>query len=194
MHYIRAICVATIFIAPALSAEKITVDLDPVKTQIAFVLPDVLHTVHGKFQLKGGHISFDPARGTITGEIVVDAASGSSGSTARDKRMTRQILEAQRYPEIHFTPTGFTGSISMANTSTVVVTGSFLIHGQAHEITIPMQIQVSQDVIIATGKFIVPYVKWGMKDPSNFLLKVSDKVELNLTAVGHVNGPHRLGI
>jgi hypothetical protein len=53
---------------------------------------------------------------------------------------------------------------------------------------------VSQDVIIATGKFIVPYMKWGMKDPSNFLLKVSDKVELNLTAVGQVNGPHRLGI
>jgi hypothetical protein len=54
----------------------------------------------------------------IAGDVVVNAASGSSGSSARDSRMTRQILEAQRYPEIHFMPTGFTGSISLANIST----------------------------------------------------------------------------
>ncbi len=177
----------SIFLLPALCAEELTVNLDAAKTKVGFVLGDVLHTVRGSFRLKEGHISFNPATNVMTGDLVVDAASGNSGSAARDKRMTRDILEAQRYPEIHLAPTRFTGSISPSSTSTVNVAGSFLIHGQAHEITFPMQIQMAQEEITATGKFIVPYVQWGMKNPSNFLLKVNDKVEIELTAVGHAN-------
>jgi polyisoprenoid-binding protein YceI len=189
VRHFRAICLAAALLAPALGAEEVTVDLDAAATKIAFVLTDVLHTVHGNFQLKQGHISVDPAAGAIRGDIIVNAASGESGSAARDRRMTKEILEAQRYPEIRFTPTRFAGSLSLSNASTVQVTGSFLIHGQAHEITIPMQVQMFPGKITATGKFIVPYVQWGMKNPSNFILKVNDKVEIHLSAVGHVSGP-----
>ncbi|MGA8028761.1 MAG: YceI family protein [Bryobacteraceae bacterium] len=188
VRYFRAIWLAAALFVPTLRAGELTVDLDPAKTQIAFVLTDVLHTVHGTFQLKQGHISVGPAAGAIGGEIVVDAASGASGSAARDRRMTREILEAQRYPEIRFTLTRFAGSLSFSNASTLRVTGSFLIHGQAHEITIPMQIQMSEGEIRAIGKFIVPYVQWGMRNPSDFILKVNDKVEIEVTAVGHVSG------
>lgn len=175
---------------PALSAEELTVDLDPAKTTINFVLSDVLHTVHGTFQLKRGRVSFDPATGAIAGDVVVDAASGKSGSAIRDKRMSREILEAQQYPEARFIPTKMVGSLSTTGVSSVEVSGSFLIHGQPHEITMPMQIQVSAGDITATGKFVVPYVQWGMKNPSNFLLKVNDRVEIDLTAVGHITGSH----
>ena len=95
-----------------LRAEELTAALDQAKTKITFTLKDVLHTVHGSFQLKEGHVSFDPATGAITGDVVVNAATGNSGSEARDKRMTRNILEAQRYPEIRFIHKGFAGSIS----------------------------------------------------------------------------------
>ena len=183
VHYSRGICIAAALFVPTLWAEELTVDLDAANTQIAFVLTDVLHTVHGSFQLRQGHISIDPAAGAIRGEIVVNAASGDSGSAARDRRMTKEILEARRYPEIRFTLTRFAGSLSLSNGSIIQVTGSFLIHGQAHEITIPMQIQMSQGKITATGKFIVPYVQWGMKNPSNFILKVNDKVEIDVNAV-----------
>lgn len=171
-------------VTPMLQARELAVDLDAAKTKIVFVLSDVLHTVHGTFQLRYAHISFDPASGAIAGSITVDAASGSSGSAARDKRMTRDILQAQRYPEIRFTPSKLAGSISTSGTSNLQITGSFLIHGQVHEITIPMQIQMSRQEFTAAGKFIVPYVEWGMKNPSNFLLKVSDKVEIDILAVG----------
>ncbi len=179
---------SVLLILPPLRAEELSATLDPVKTKILFTLSDVLHTVHGSFQLKEGHVSFDSATGAITGYVVVNAASGNSGSAARDKRMNRNILEAERYPEIRFTPTRFAGSVSAPGTSNVEVTGSFLIHGQAHEITIPMQIQMSQEEITATGKFVVPYVQWGMKNPSTFLLKVNDRVEISLNATGHVSG------
>ena len=186
IDWLPAICLIVFAFAPALAAEEISVELDPGKTEVAFVLSDVLHTVHGTFRLKEGHVSFDPDSNAMKGEIVVDAASGNSGSNARDKRMTRDILEAQRFPDIRFAPAGSVGSITPSGVSDVQVTGSFLIHGQAHSITIPMHVQISQNQVAARGKFLVPYVEWGMKNPSNFLLKVNDKVEIELNAVGEV--------
>jgi len=180
------ICLILFVFAPALGAEEVSVELDPGKTEVAFVLSDVLHTVHGTFRLKEGHVSLNPETNAMKGEIVVDAASGSSGSNARDKRMARDILEAQRFPEIRFSPSASVGSIAPSGVSDLQITGLFLIHGHAHNITIPMHVQISQDQVTATGKFFVPYVEWGMKNPSNFLLKVNDKVEIDLNAVGHI--------
>ena len=182
--------VLAIFALPATGAEQLAFDLDTAKTNVAFVLSDVLHTVRGTFRVKQGHFVFDQSTGLISGEVIVDAASGNSGNSARDKRMTRDILEAQRYPEIRFTPVKITGSVSTTATpSSLQVTGSFWIHGQAHDITIPTQVQMSQDDITVTGKFIVPYVEWGMKNPSNILLKVNKDVEIDITAVGHLERP-----
>lgn len=183
-------CLAALIgvVVPALGAQQLTFDLDSAKTRIEFVLSDVLHTVHGTFNLKEGHFFVDTANDSIGGDMVVDAASGNSGSGMRDKWMTRDILEAHRYPEIRFTPHKLEGSVSLSGTSNVRVAGSFLIHGQAHEINIPIQIQMSRDDVRATGRFSVPYVDWGMKNPSNFVLKVNDKVEINVTAIGRRNG------
>ena len=186
----EVVCLLALFMPRMLCAEERTVDLDAAKTKISFVLSDVLHTVHGTFRLKEGHISFDPDTNAITGDIVVDATSGNSGSQIRDKRMTRNILEAQRYPEIRFAPSKLAESIPATGSSAVKIEGSFLIHGDSHKITIPMQIQIFQQEIIATGKFVVPYVQWGMKNPSTLFLKVNEKVEIDVTALGHLKGSH----
>jgi polyisoprenoid-binding protein YceI len=191
MRCCRALYLVGVSLLPTLGAEELSATLDPAKTKISFTLKDVLHVVRGTFQLKEGHVSFDPATGACNGTVVVEAASGNSGSTVRDKRMTRSVLEADRYPEIRFTPRQLAGSISFSAASTVEVSGSFSIHGQAHKITIPMQIRALQNEISAEGKFVVPYVQWGMKNPSNFLLKVNDTVEIEVIAVGLITGmPH----
>ena len=178
--------------APVLQAAEIDFVLDAARTQVNFVLEDVLHTVHGSFRAKNGRLTFDADKQTVGGEIVIDAASGSSGNGVRDRRMTHNILEAQRYPEIRFAPEKIAGSVAPSGRSDVQVTGSFLIHGQAHEISLPMQVQISQSDLTVTGKFTVPYVQWGMKNPSTFILKVSERVEIDLTAVAHVASHHAL--
>ena len=38
-----------------------------------------------------------------------------------------------------------------------------------------------------TGKFEVPYVMWGIKDPSNFFLKVKHVVNVDLEMAGAVS-------
>lgn len=174
--------------AQVCTAEELFVDLDPAKTQIALTVSDTLHTVHGTFRLKEGYFRFEPNGGAISGDIIVDAASGDSGSAARDKRMTRDVLQAQRFPEVDFRPFRKSGEVAGSGTSNVEVTGSFLIHGESHEITVPMRIEISGSEFVVKGSFLVPYVEWGMKSPSNFLIKVNDKVKIELDAKGHFKG------
>jgi len=177
---------AILSLAPLLPAQAATIDLDRSETKIGFTLADVLHTVHGTFQLKQGRIEFDSSAKTVSGEVIVDATSGSTGGAARDGRMHKNVLESQRYSEIRFTPTGMTGTVSLTNSSSVTVTGMFEIHGQRHELTLPMEVRVAGEIVTARGEFVVPYVAWGMKDPSTFILKVDKKVTVDIVAVGRI--------
>jgi polyisoprenoid-binding protein YceI len=174
--------------APLLSAQAATIELNRLNTKIAFILGDVLHTVHGTFQLKQGRMEFDPVAKSISGEVIVDAASGNSGSGARDRRMNKNVLESERYPEIRFTPSKITGNVSLSGSSAVTVTGSFEIHGQRHPLTIPLDVRVDGENVTARGKFVVPYVTWGMKDPSTFVLRVDKKVTVDIVAAGRISG------
>ena len=70
--------------------------------------------------------------------------------------------------------------------SSVMVHGIFSIHGTDREITVPAQVETSADHWTATVHFTVPYEKWGMKNPSTLFLKVSDSVQIDLTAAGSV--------
>ena len=164
------------------AASGATFDLDPSKTEINFTLHDPLHTVHGTFGLKRGSMQLDPQTGKASGEMVIDLPSGISGNGSRDKRMHKEILESQKYPEAVFTPDHVQGHIAPEGTSEIDVHGNFRIHGADHEITIHFQVQASDSQYVTTAHFLIPYVQWGMKNPSNFLLKVDDKVEMDVRA------------
>jgi len=184
MHsWISRLACAALVAGAALSAQETALEIDPALTKVAFTLADVLHTVHGNFALKRGTIQFDPATGKASGELVVDAASGQSGSGARDKRMHQNILESARYPEIVFRPDRVQGKIEPQGTSQVQLHGIFLIHGSRHEIVMPVQVEAHGDRCTATAHFTIPYVQWGMKNPSTLILRVSDKVDIEIETV-----------
>src|ERR1700720_2541581 len=75
----------------AATAQDAVLQIDPARSSVKFTLGDVLHTVHGTFQLKPGALQFNPSNGVISGQIVVDAKSGESGSGMRDRKMHREI-------------------------------------------------------------------------------------------------------
>lgn len=174
--------------APVIASAEpaVGVQLDPQRTNISFTLGDALHTVHGTFHLKQGALQLDPASGKLTGEIVVDARSGESGSGMRDRKMHREVLESDRYPEIAFHPDRVEGTIILQGKSSVGIHGLFFIHGSDHEITVPAEVEMSSDHWTAKMHFAVPYAKWGMKNPSTLFLRVSESVDIDLTATGTV--------
>lgn len=115
--------------------------------------------------------------------LVVDATSGDSGSSARDKRMHSHILESDLYREIVFRPDRVEGKVASQGGSQVHLHGMFAIHGSEHEITLPVDVEAADGLFTASTHFFIPYVKWGMKNPSTLFLRVSDKVELKIRTV-----------
>src|SRR6202167_105626 len=170
----------------AATAQDVAFQLDPQRTTVNFTLSDVLHTVRGTFHLKQGSLLLDPASSKLTGEIVVDANSGDSGSGMRDRKMHREVLDSDRFPEITFRPDHVEGTVALQGKSSVKVHGVFSIHGSDHELTAPADLDVSSDRWTATIHFAVPYASWGMKNPSTFFLRVNGTVDIDLTAAGTI--------
>ena len=190
LHLFRRLRLAPIGLALALAvpllAQEVTVELDPAETHIGFTLSDVLHTVRGAFKLKNGTIRFDPATGAASGLVVVDATSSESGNQARDRKMHKEILLSQQYPEMTLTPVRIQGQVSPQGESQVEIQGVIRLDGKDHEIRLTAHVQLAGDRLTATTNFVVPYVEWGLKNPSTFILKVSDKVDIDIHASGHL--------
>jgi polyisoprenoid-binding protein YceI len=174
---------AVLLQAGTIPGQETALHLDPAQTRVEFTLPSLLHTVHGTFQLKHGDLRFDPVGGKASGELVVDATSGESGGEARDKRMHKSILESAVHPEIVFRPDRVIGKVAPEGKSAVELHGMFRIYGAEHELTLPLQVEAVGGQYTATGTFKVPYVKWGMKNPSTLMLRVSDTVEISIHTV-----------
>jgi len=64
------------------------------------------------------------------------------------------------------------------------MTGIMNLHGGDHVLTVTAPVQVSNGRVTADVHFVVPYVKWGLKDPSTFILRVQKKVDIIVHAVG----------
>jgi polyisoprenoid-binding protein YceI len=170
--------------AVTLRAQQTTFDLDPAKTTVEFTLGATLHSVNGTFKAKSGKISFDAASGEATGSFVIDATSGNSGIGLRDHKMHEEVLESGKYPEIVFTPARVMGAVSVQGDSTVQVRGMFRLHGTDHEVTFSIPVHLSGNEVTAQIHFVVPYVAWGLKNPSTFVLRVSKEVEIDVSARG----------
>jgi len=159
--------------------------LDPARTTIAFRLAGALHETHGTFRLTLGTLAVDPS-GKASGAVVVDATSGDTENAARDERMKRVVLESDRYPEIRFQPTRVEGALRADGAFHATLHGALTLHGAPHEVAIDVDGRIAGDELTATSHFVVPYIAWGLADPSVLLLTVAKEVQLDVEAAGHV--------
>jgi polyisoprenoid-binding protein YceI len=169
--------------ADSAPAQPSTFVIDPAKTEVEYILDSTLHTIHGTFQLRRGDLHFDTATGKASGELLVDAASGESGSKARDKRMKIHILESAAFPEIAFRPDRAEGNVAPRGRSQVQLHGMFVLHGGTHEMTLPLTVDAEDGSYTGSTTFEIPYVKWGLKNPSTLFLRVNDTVRVNIHTV-----------
>jgi polyisoprenoid-binding protein YceI len=166
------------------SGQDTTYTLDARQTTVHFTLGSVLHAVHGTFALKRGSLSLGPSSGKMAGEIMVDARSGESGNGFRDRKMHGEILESERYPEIAFHPSSMEGTLAAEGKSRVQIQGTISLHGGTHEITVPADVNLTAGRWTATMVFHIPYVKWGLKNPSTLFLRADESVEIEIAASG----------
>ena len=166
------------------TSNPVVLTFDSNQSKVHFMVDATLHTVHGTFNVKSGTIQFDPQTGKADGAIVVYATSGDSGNSSRDERMHKEILETWKYQEATFRPTQIDGTVSLAAPSDFKVKGIFNLHGGDHDVIAQVHSEFTGDHWKGTAKFDVPYIQWGIKDPSNFLLHVKPVVHVELEMAG----------
>jgi polyisoprenoid-binding protein YceI len=176
-----------IALSGAASAAERVLTLDPERTSIAFHLGATGHDVEGSFELIAGEIRFDTDSGVASGEIRIDTTGAETGNKKRDKTMHKKVLESEQYPLFLFRAERIEGGLAPTGSSELQLHGTLTIHGSEHPLTLSTQVEVEGDRLTATTSFPVPFVEWGMHDPSWLVLRVSKEVEVTVTAEGSVS-------
>ena len=78
------------------------------------------------------------------------------------------------------------GKVEPEGDSKVQVDGIVRLHGSDQVMTLTLPVQTKGNSLSVRTHIVIPYVEWGLKNASTFLLHVGDKVEVDVTAVGRV--------
>lgn len=185
---IRCLFLVVFSFASSLSAEKLTFELDPAATTVELAFGATLHTVNGSLRAKQGTLMIDTETGAASGWIVLDASSAETGNPRRDRKMHEKILESRRFPDIVYDVQRVTGTIHRSGRSDLQLHGILDFHGDRRPLTLPVVAAAEGNRVTATGNLVIPYVEWGLKDPSFFLLRVAKEVHVTVKAVGRLSG------
>ncbi len=167
---------------PAAAGERL--EIDAAKSQLTFVLDATGHDVHGSLGLERGAIDFDRASGTAAGEIVIDARSAVTGNASRDEKMHGEVLQSAKFTDIVFHPEKLEGPLPESGKGSIVLRGKLALLGISHELLLPAEVEIAGRHLSARSTFAIPYVAWGLEDPSIFVLKVAKEVKVTLAIEG----------
>ena len=170
--------------ATSARAEQRVLVLDPAASKVSFTLDATGHDVEGALAVKSGRIAFDPATGTASGEIAVDLKSGKTGNDSRDKTMHKEVLEDDRFPLAVFRAERVRGNVPTEGTAQITLDGVMALHGTDHKMSLPAKVEVHNGRVKAETSFPVPFVEWGLHDPSIMILRVAKVVSVKIVAQG----------
>ena len=176
-----ALLAAVAAVLPA-AATEIQVHLPPESTTIEFSLKATMHTVHGTASLDHADFTFDTVSGAASGEAVVVSGSADTDSPKRDKKMHDSVLLSADHPVIVLRAESIEGSLELDGTSEVVLVGTLELIGAEHPVRVPMTVTIDGGTASVDATFTVPYVEWGLKDPSTFVLRVGKEVPVTIKA------------
>jgi polyisoprenoid-binding protein YceI len=186
MSFIASIAVAALSASAAL-AQTQSFAVNPDASEVKMTLKTNHEMVNGTFHVQSGSIEFDRGAPKMSGSVVVAAGSGKTGNDSRDKKMNKDILKVDQYTTVSFAPKTYTGTIAAGGDSTIQVSGVFTLLGTPHDLTIPMQIHMENGKASAKTHFVVPYVQWGLKNPSFMIWKADNDVAVDLNLVGQLS-------
>jgi polyisoprenoid-binding protein YceI len=186
MKSFAAFALAAVFVPAALARHQ-TFIVIPDASEVRIALKTTHELVNGTFHVQSGSIEFDPGNPEMSGSVVVLAGSGKTGNDSRDKKMNKDILKVEQYATVSFEPKTYTGPISPSGDSNIQVTGVFTLLGTPHQITIPILVHLEGTTATARAHFVVPYVQWGLKNPSFLIWKADDDVAVDLFVAGRLS-------
>ncbi|MEA2564187.1 MAG: hypothetical protein QOH06_5691 [Acidobacteriota bacterium] len=179
-----AIILLAALAAVSARAEQHVLVLDPQASKVSFTLKATGHTVEGGLALKSGRIELDPATGAASGEIAIDLKSAQTGNKTRDQKMHDEVLETKKHPLAVFRVERFRGTLPSSGTGQGTLDGTLSLHGSDHKMSLPAKLEVQGSRVKAVTQFEIPYVEWGLDDPSVAMLRVAKVVKVTVRAEG----------
>ena len=186
MKSFAVVALALIFASVALAQHQ-TFAVNPDASEIKMTLNTTHEVVNGTFHVQSGSINFDRTASHISGIVIVAAGSGKTGNDSRDKKMNKDILKTDQFATVSFAPKAYTGSLVASGDSTIQVSGVFTLLGTPHDLTIPLEIHMEGTKATAKAHFLIPYVQWGLKNPSFLIWKAENDVTIDLNLVGQIS-------
>lgn len=195
MRRIRGMCagrsaiwlLAVALTVPVSAAERVAT-FDPAASKISFVLQATAHQVDGTFPVQAGALRWNSETGVADGEIVVRAEGGRTGNDRRDAKMHSEVLDSSLFPSFTFRVERLEGDIAAEGSSAVRLAGTLAIHGGEHPLTVDAKVEAAGGRFDAVASFPVPYVEWGLADPSVFVLRVAKSVGVTVELTGTLSG------
>jgi len=136
--------------APA--AAPVHFRIQPEASEITFRATSRLMNAEGHFGRFSGDVIADPdnpAGARIT--LSIDAASLDTGIQMRDKHLrSADFFDVERFPTITFQSVRVEASGRRAT-----VVGRLSLHGVTREIAVPVDVQMTETALVASGEFIV---------------------------------------
>ena len=162
--------------APA-KAESLRFRIQPEASEITFRATSRLMNAEGTFGRFSGDVVADPARPTGARiSLTIEAASLDTGIGMRDNHLrSADFFDIERFPTIAFQSVRVETAGRRAT-----VTGSLTLHGVTREIAVPVDVQITETALVASGEFIVNRGEYAM-NYNSFLNPIGNEVRVAFT-------------
>jgi polyisoprenoid-binding protein YceI len=133
--------------------------LDPERTSVVFHTKAMwIFGVRGTARAREGRgsVAID---GTVTGELIIDAASIDTKNKKRDEHLRAgDFFEVLKYPMIVFTAT----TSHLTPSGGIELSGSLTVHGQTKPLTLPTEINGTGDSVVVSTEVEIDRSHWGL--------------------------------
>jgi polyisoprenoid-binding protein YceI len=104
----------------------------------------------------------------------------------QEKMAGPEVLDAARFPSVSFRSTGVKGKAGSKGGYDLELTGDLILHGVTKSLTLPVHVDVAEDVLTATGTVSLRQADYGIKPVSVAgVVKVKNEVSLDFSVVAH---------
>jgi polyisoprenoid-binding protein YceI len=174
---VTALVLVALVLPRAAEAEPLRFRIQPEASEITFRATSRLMNAEGHFSRFSGDVVVDPAvltTGRIT--LTIDTASLDTGIEMRDNHLrSSDFFDVARFPTLAFQSV----RIEAAGRRATVV-GRLTLHGVTREIAVPIDVQITNIALVASGEFIVNRGEYAI-NYNSFVNPIGNEVRVTFT-------------
>lgn len=183
MKKISFVLIFLMFPLSFLFSEAQTYVAVPRLSSLIFDVSAQMHNVHGIGNRFSGTITGDPSDITSAKiSMKLDPKSFDTDNQKRDKDLREKSMEVDRYPFIEFNSSGIQAEqreLKAGQPLKATIQGVLKMHGLEKQISVPVTIQLTDDVLTAEGDMAVVLDEWKILRPKVLFVQLQNDVKIH---------------